>query len=249
MRVSLVRILALACLLLCACRNSSLNSTAKLDSNANDAAILVEREIANLPPFATKEPEKYSAKIVLAFKSAESENFIEQNYYVARDGANRRLDFELGKHQISDLQTIDGKHFIMLPKQKIYAEFAQSSIITNLPEDISLGHLLHTKPIGASYQKIGEEEIGGRKATKYKLDFGTVPEDANMRTETFVWADETLGLPIKTEIVGIENTAPNGAKSIIELREINNQPDAQIFTVPKDFRKVSFDEIQQIIRR
>lgn len=239
--------LAFVCLTLCACY-APVDFTAKTGANANSDNSKVE----NLPPFATKEPEKYSAKIVFASSFDQTaQNFVEQTYTIARDGANRRLDFESGEQQFSGLQIADGKRLILLPKQKVYAEIsaANEKVLSNQPDEFSLEHLLHAKPAGATFQRIGEEEFGGRQTVKYRLDFGGVKQAENARTQTFIWADESLGLPVKTEIIAVENNQPSGARNIIELREIKLEIDEKSFEIPKDFRKVSFSEIQQILRK
>ncbi|MEP6924441.1 MAG: hypothetical protein ABI954_08235, partial [Pyrinomonadaceae bacterium] len=236
-------------LLLSSCEKTPVDSSAK--PNPNQSSETLTDDNSKQPPFATKEPEKYSAKIVFAFRYDEAAaNFIEQTYFVARDGANRRLDFESGERDFSHLQTADGKQFILLTKQKVYAELnatkdnldekpgAKTDLknITNQSEDFSLERLLYTKPVGATFRRVGEEEILGRKTIKYNVAFETVQEGEKIRTETFVWADETLGLPIKTEVVAMENGSPSGAKNIIELREIKMEVDAKVFEIPKDFR-------------
>lgn len=234
--------------LLSACRSTTADITTNADVNSNSSTAIVES--SNLPPFATKEPEKYSAKIVFSFRFEETAaNFVEQIYLVARDGANRRLDFQIGENAIAKLQTADGKSFVLLPARKVYAEITAENSIPNFPDEFSLEQLLHTKPAGATFEKIGEEEITGRKTTKYKLDFGAVREVENARTETFVWADDTLGLPVKTEIIAMENNQPSGARNLVELREIKTEIEPQIFEIPKDFRKISVQEIQQILKK
>jgi outer membrane lipoprotein-sorting protein len=211
-------------------------------------------------PFATKEPEKYSAKIVFSFRYDEAAaNFIEQTYFVARDGNNRRLDFQSGERDFTRIQSGDGKQFVLLNKQKVYAELnapdgnlsikGDEKGVINQPDDFSLQNLLNTKPFGASFERVGEEEILNRKTTKYRLDFGAVAEAENARTETFVWADENLGLPVRTEVTALENGSATGARNITELREIKMEVDPKTFEIPKGFRKISFEEIRQILRK
>ena len=240
--------LAFASLILtAACQKSPLNFTAKSDQSGTE----IRREDFYAPPFATKEPEKYQAQIVFAFKSAEkSENSIEQTNFVARDGVNRRLDFEIGGKQISRLETADGKQIISLPKQKVYAEIASSdeNFIKNAPAESSLTHLLYAKPLGAKFEKIGTEEISGRQTTKYLIVFERINQIENVGTETIIWADENLSLPIKTEITALVDGKPNGAKSVVELREIKTEIDSQIFAVPSDYRKISPQEMREIIK-
>ncbi|MDQ4121276.1 MAG: hypothetical protein M3209_07510 [Acidobacteriota bacterium] len=205
------------------------------------------------PPFPSKEPEKYQAKIVFAFQWDEFQAAqIEQTAFVARDGLNRRLDFENGdKKQVSHLETADGKRYLLAPQRKIYAEISNSTsenfVGADAPEEYSLAHLLYAKPAGAKFQKIGEEMVNGKQLTKYQVDFGAVRGSENARTETAVWIDENLGLPVRTETASVVDQKPSGAKSIVELRDLKNEPDLDVFTIPAGFRRVSVKEIQEYL--
>jgi hypothetical protein len=236
----------LSLILTAGCQKSPLDFTAKSEQNGE-----IRREDFNAPPFATKEPQKYQARIVFIFKAEETgENTLEQTNFVARDGAYRRLDFEIGGKLISRLETADGKQIILLTKQKVYAEIAalDENFIKNAPAESSLEYLLYAKPFGAKFEKIGAEEIGGRQTTKYRIIFDRINQNENVGTETLIWADENLSLPVKTEIVALIDGKPNGAKSIVELREIKLEVDSQIFAVPADYRKISAGEMREIIR-
>jgi hypothetical protein len=232
-----------------ACQKNSGDFT----SNSNSIPAAASDElIERAPPFATKEPEKYSAKIVFVSQlSADTANSLEQNTFVARDRKNRRIDFEIGENKISYLQIADDKQFVSIVKRKIYSELTGSNekLFKNQPPEFSLDYLLYMKPIGATFERLDEEEVLGRQTTKYQLNYGTVKEAPQVRTETFVWADAKLGLPIKTEVLAIENGVPSGAKSTMELREINMEVDPAVFEIPKDFRKVSYQEIRQILQQ
>lgn len=241
-------------LLLFSCEKKSFEPAVNSLSN-QDAGGFADAA-SNQPPFATKEPEKYSAEIVFAFRYDETAaNFLEQTYFVARDGANRRLDFKSGAREFSRLQLVDGKQFILLAKQKLYAELnvsddkSEAQNFTNQPNDFSLNQLLYAKPIGATYVRVGEETVLNRQTTKYRLTFDAAAETPLVRTETFVWADANLGLPIKTEIIALENNQPTGAKNIIELREIKTEVDPNTFEIPADFRQTTFEEIRKILRQ
>jgi hypothetical protein len=239
------------CLLFAACGNSAANNASDNSTTANSVARPATVEDASLPPFSTKEPEKYQASIFFASRfDPEAANFVEQTYRVARDGANRRLDFEAGEQQYTKLQTADGKTYLLLPQKQVYAEMAVAGDVPNLPSEMSLGHLLHSKPVGATYERIGEEDLAGRKTVKYRVSFDAFRQAENARTTTFIWADETLGLPIKTEVSSVDDQGqPNGAKNIIELREIKTEVAPEVFAVPKDFRKISLPEAQQLLRK
>ncbi|HYP51105.1 MAG TPA: hypothetical protein VEQ34_09205, partial [Pyrinomonadaceae bacterium] len=232
----------------CGLGGSQLESTAQSNSTAEANENENYRQ-----PFQSKEPEKYQAKIVFAFKWDESDaESIEQTTFVARDGLNRRLDFEIGdKRQISSLETADGKRFLLVPQRKIYAEISEAAsenLFTAAPEEYSLAHLLYAKPPEAKFQKIGAETINGKQLTKYLVDFGAARQSENARTETAVWIDENLGLPVKTEITAIVDQKPSGAKSVVELRDFNYEPDALVFIVPANYRRISVKELQEIVK-
>jgi hypothetical protein len=228
------------------------NSSNPSNSNPNAFPDAADSLVERTPPFATKEPEKYSALIVFVSNlSANPADKLEQTTFVARDGTNRRIDFEIGKNAISHLQNGDNKQFVLLFSRKVYAEVTTSNekLLKNQPAEFSLNYLLYTKPIGANFEQIGPEEVLGRQTTKYRIDYGTVREAAEARTETFVWADEKLGLPIKTEIIAIENNSPSGARSVVELREIKTDVDSKVFEIPKDYRRISYQEMRQILQQ
>lgn len=232
-----------------ACQRTLSDST--INSAANASVATTNSDRADAPPFATKEPETYAAKIVFSAKySAGAANYLVQNYFIARAAGNRRLDFELGNTKVSHLQLANGKQFVIFPAQKVYAELKtpDEKFLTNQPAEFSLEHLLHTKPLGATFQRIGAEEVLGRQTVKYRLDFGAVRNAQDVRTETTVWADENLGLPIKTEVVAIENEQPDGARSTMELQEIKTDVEPNLFDVPKDFRPITFQEAREIMK-
>lgn len=225
--------------------SSTSNSSPNALPDASD--LLVDRA-----PFATKEPDKYSAQIVFVSNlSADPADKIEQTTFVARDGTNRRIDFEIGKNAISHVQTSNDKQFVLLSKLKVYAESISSDekLIKNQPPEFSLNYLLYTKPVGASFERLGAEEILGRQTTKYRVNYAAIREAGEARTETFVWADDNLGLPIKTEIIAFENNVPSGARSTVELREIKTEIDSKVFDIPKDYRQISYQEMRQILQQ
>ena len=245
-------------LLICACAANFSCRFIHADAKPNDADAPVSSDDANRnsPPFVTKEPEKFTAQIVFQSKLASNAaNLVEQTYFIARDAMNRRLDFELGKIKITNLQLSDKRQIILLPDKKVYTELAapdkntdEKMFVGESPE-LSLEQLLNAKPTGATFRKTGAEIINGRATTKYQLDYGAIREAPEARTETTVWVDETLGLPIKTEVVALENNQPNGAISTVELREIKPEVEPKTFEVPKDFRQITFAEMQKLINQ
>lgn len=239
-------------ILFSSCRQLNFYSNSGGNANSSYETVSGNAENPATSPILTKEPETFRAKFVFISKiDADDESPTEQTTEIFRAGAKRRIDFELGANlRVSRLQNAEGKEFIIISGKKIFAEIGgeNKNVAGGLPEDYTLEHLLHTKPESANYEKIGAETLNGKSVTKYRLNFGEVVGDANFTTETYLWVDETLGFPIKTEVVALEKGQPTNAKSTMEMREFMTEITPEIFEIPKDFKKVSITEINEILR-
>lgn len=214
------------------------------ESNANSAtpSQASTNDVRATPPFPTKEPERYQALMVtsgnLGASVPQLNALTNQQMLVARDGAKRRLDSEmmLGV-KITYLQLPSGR-YILYPAKKLYAEIntgagdgagAQSQV----PSDFAPDKLVKGAHAGARYEKLGTEEVNGRMTTKYRVTDGGATGAETQSTETIVWADESLGMPVK-----FETTSKDGAKYSMELRDIRQEVDPALFELPKDYERV-----------
>jgi hypothetical protein len=166
-----------------------------------------------------------------------------QQMFVARDGERRRVDSEmLPGVKISYLQLADAR-YVLLPSKKLYAEIKLGDMeglpnpAQGVPSDFAPDKLVKGTPTGAKYEKLGAEQINGRTTTKYRV---TVPESegATGGSETTVWVDESLGMPIK-----VESISKDGAKYSMEMRDIKLEADASLFELPGDYQKVEHREL------
>jgi hypothetical protein len=211
---------------------------------------------AKTPPFSTREPERYTATMVVTGSLGGDtpvipgvSNLLSREMKIARDGERRRVDYELiPGARMSDLQLPAG-HYMLLHSKKLYAEIkpgegsSLSGVAQNLPSDFSPDKLINETNTGANYEKLGTEEVGGRMTTKYRVTTrGKGTEASGMTTETIVWVDESLGMPVKSETTSTGETA-RGSKVTMEMRDIRQEVDASVFELPKDYKKVSSDEI------
>jgi hypothetical protein len=167
---------------------------------------------------------------------------------IARDGDKRRVDYELiPGSRMSDLQTPAG-HFMLLHSKKLYAEVKPgaagdlTAAARNLPSDFSPEKLINETNPGANYEKLGTETLNGRTVTKYRVTTTGKGEGRGLTTETLVWIDESLGMPVKSETVSTGEQA-RGSKVTMELRDIKQEVDQSLFELPKDYKKVSSEEI------
>src|SRR5258705_13129275 len=153
----------------------------------------------------------------------------------------REEDEAGGARRVVYLDLPDGQ-FVLLPEEKIYAELAddQRTDSPTQPLESSTERLLHIEPINTSYQKLGAELLNGRNSIKYRVIVNTSAPGSASNTETLIWIDETLGMPIKSE-----TSAADGSRTTTELSTVSLEVDNNLFQIPAGYEKVEQDRIRQ----
>ncbi|HET6668804.1 MAG TPA: hypothetical protein VFH15_01100 [Pyrinomonadaceae bacterium] len=219
----------------------------------NENAFTSNPDNSRVPPFPTREPETYQATRIVTF-SQSGPNNIESptqvrsgKVFLARDGIQRREEFEVGElGSIVFLENVNGR-FIILPQPKLYADanesngYEQSELQVDA-ELMSPDFLLHESNTATQYQKLGTEVIAGHTATKY----GVINPNSTGKNETFIWVDEILGMPIATQYNG--NNGDISTRVFMQLQNIRTEVDPRTFALPDGYRKVAVAEILAIIR-
>lgn len=207
---------------------------------------------SSTPPFATKEPERYQAvRIITSSEGGETALNGEagSRTLIARDGDRRREDYEAAAgEKISYLQLPEGI-YVLLPAKKLYAEVttamsgAEGATQASVPPDFSPDKLLNETRPESRYEKLGAEDLNGRATMKYRVVVsGKIGAAKEIKTESVVWVDESLGMPVKTETTSTDG-AGSWAKVTMELRDIKETIDAGMFELPTDYRKVEAREL------
>ncbi len=180
-------------------------------------------------PFATKEPDVYSAGLVVITGGSE------RKFAIVRDNTRLRIDFEVGTpaHRVfirtSELYLVD-------PLNKRFADISGADDPYFGPEFVmDLANQLLTAKIYSDF-----EEIGTRDGL---LVFRTVL-NGSTTSEVLVLFDKLLGMPVRQEFYSVE--AENRTMMYaVELRDFSTSIDAAAFEIPKDFRRVSRRELEQ----
>jgi hypothetical protein len=207
---------------------------------------------SSTPPFATKEPERYQAlRIVTSSNGPEATTAAgtqSSQTLIARDGERRREDYELAGEKFSRLELPDGI-YLLLPAKKLYAELKTgesdmgSEREMSVPQDFSPDRLLNETRPESLYEKLGAETLNGRATVKYRVTVrGKTGAAREVTTESIVWIDESLGMPVKSETTSKGGSA-SGARMTMELRDIKETVDAGLFDLPQDYRKVEAREL------
>ena len=217
----------------------SCRSQSNLTGNENATADTV---VSSTPPFQTKEPDRYRAIRNVTVVAANGQTVTTKNL-IARDGELRRAESQVASKTIAYLETSEGK-FVLLPDEKIYAEITlDTSLPTNQDPDAlerSPEGLLHADTGTTTYQKLGKEAIGQRGTDKYRVVVNAPSAASVSVSETLIWIDEALKMPIKSE-----TKSADGTRVLMELSDISIKVDNVLFQIPKDYRKVTFIEFRK----
>lgn len=130
--------------------------------------------------------------------------------------------------------------FVLLPAEKLYADLTDESTINADSPEVSPEGLLHEDVTNTSYQKLGTEEIAGRNTNKYRIVVNNSAAPNVSQSETVMWIDEALHMPVRSE-----TKSADGTRVTMELSEIKLDVDKDLFKVPKDYQKLTFSELRK----
>jgi hypothetical protein len=203
----------------------------------------------------TREPEKYRATLVFSAETEGGEKTIgipTLSADVARNGKDRRISFKLPDgSQLIYLDAAD-KHYIIVPNRKQYAELTSEATGVELQKLMTPGQLVTYLSKQKGYERVGEEQLNGRTAEKYRYAAAAKTGTAagNVRAETFVYVDKETGLPLRSELFTEASGNVEGIKGgrvVAEMRDIQTDVNPADFEVPAGMNKVSTDQIRQQI--
>ena len=198
--------------------------------------------VSSTPPFNTKEPDRYRAIRNVTVVAANGQAVTTKNL-IAHDGELRRAESQVASKTIAYLETPEGR-FVLLPAEKIYAEVTPGSDLPTNDDDDALERspegLLHAETGSTSYQTLGKEAIGGRNTDKYRVLVNAASVGNVSVSETLIWIDDVLRMPIKSE-----TKSADGTRVSMELSDISVEVDNVLFQIPKDYQKVTFIEFRK----
>jgi hypothetical protein len=210
------------------------------ETAAPSATPFVPGEMKSEIPFSTKEPEIYQAEIISqTFYNGET---LERKVFTARNGEKRLTVFDAGKkNEIARLETGAGAALSLYREKKIYAESANNPAVSgDAASDFLTTEWLNQKTT-AAFENLGAEN----DLTKYRVKLG---DAENQNSEILIYVDEQIKLPVRQEFY----SASGEQKTLtftVELKNFKTEADEKLFELPKDFRKVTPKEFQEILRQ
>ena len=202
----LISLLTIALLTLggSACQKTDTNTNTNVTANANTTPANAN---ANLSPatasvIATREPEKYRATLALSAETEGGQKTIgipTLSAEVARNGADHRVSFKLPDG--SDLIYLeqDGKHIVIAPGRKQYAELTPEATGFQLQNLMTPGQIVSYIEKLKGVERVGDDTLNGRTADKYRYaaTTNTSTSAGQVNTEAFVYVDKETGLPLR----------------------------------------------------
>jgi len=233
---------------------SNANANTNANNNANTATANTNSNAApeSLTVIAAREPERYSATLVLSAETAGGEKTIgipTLSAEVGRNGADRRVAFKLPDG--SDLIYIDhdNHHYAILPARKQYAELTPEAIGFQLQKLMTPGQIVSYLQNLKGIERVGEESLNGRTTEKYRYS-KTVQTDTQageVKNDAYVYIDKDTGLPLRSELFAEASGEVKGVKSakiVAEMRDVNTNVDLTNFEVPAGYTKIPPEQIR-----
>lgn len=212
------------------------------NSNAANPTPFTAQEIPSEIPFSSREPEIFQCEIIVSnFIDGEKQ---ERKTFVARSGNRRLTIFAAGeKTEVAFLQAGEDGAFSISQEKKVYTENAAGRALPasggeNFNDFLTVAWL--NSKASAAFENLGAEN---------GFDKFRVRLNDSEASEILIYVDENLKIPVKQEFysrAGSEKTLLYA----VELKNFQLQTDDKFFELPpKDFRKVSREEFDKVVRQ
>jgi len=230
-------------------------NTTNINTNINTNTSVANVNTNAAPPstLAAREPDTYRATLVFTAETEGGEKTVgipTLSAEVARSGEDRRVSFKLPDG--SDLIYLDhaGAHYAILPARKQYAELTPAATGFQLHKLMTPGQLVSYLDRLQGIQPVGDENVNGRAAQKYRYarTENTKTSAGEVHTESFIYVDKETGLPLRAELFGEASgnvQGVKGAKIVAEMRDITTNVAPSLFEVPSTgYSKVSEQQVR-----
>jgi hypothetical protein len=225
--------------------NTNINTNANTNVNANPSGANVNAATAP-STIAAREPETYKGTIVFTAQTEGGDRAVgipPLSAEVAKNGADRRLSFKLPDG--SDLVYLErgGVQYGIAPARRQYAELTPEATGFQLHRLMTPGQLVAHLDRLQGIEFVGEEQLAGRTALKYRYARTAQTQTAagEVKTESFVYIDKDTGLPLRAELFSEASGNVQGVKGanvVAEMRDITTNVDPSLFEIPTGFNKV-----------
>ncbi len=201
----------------------------------------------------TKEPDKYSATVVVEAASAGQQQAAgKTEIKVARNGSDRRYSIDTRLPGVGEIIFLDkaDKRYLILPARKQYAELTSELTGFDVGRSLTPGQLVAYLERQQGVTRVGEEMLDGRMTTKYRLAGAaqTGTQAGSVQGESFVYVDKETGLPLRIEGFGQSSgnvQGVSGGRLIAKMNDLKTEVDAAQFELPQGFTLITQEQLKQ----
>lgn len=232
--------------------NTNANVSNSLTNTANSNA--ANANTVSSVTVETKEPEQYSAMVALKMEATGENNTAQLpaiGANVARNGADRRMEFTLPTGEKIVYLDKNGTNYAIFPNRKQYAELNQESLGFEVRRLLMPEQIVNQVKAMQGVQRVGEENVNGRAVVKYAYSgtANTQTQAGNVATESFILIDKETGLPLRSETVSQSQTGGNvqgykGMRFVTDMSDVKTTVDPTLFNPPTDFQKIDAEQVK-----
>jgi hypothetical protein len=201
----------------------------------------------------TKEPEKYSATVVVEAASAGQQQAAgKTEIKVARNGSDRRYSIDTRLPGVGEIIFLDkaDKRYLILPARKQYAELTSELTGFDVGRSLTPGQLVAYLEKQQGVTRVGDETLDGRMTTKYRLAGAaqTGTQAGSVQGESFVYVDKETGLPLRIEGFGQSSgnvQGVSGGRLVARMSDLKTEVDPTQFELPQGFTLITQEQLRQ----
>lgn len=227
--------------------NTNTNLNANVNTNTNSS------NTNSMSGINTNEPDQYQATVTLKFETSGTNAVATPplSAEVARNGADRRMEFAFAGGEKFIYLTKDGKQYLMSPNRKQIAELNKESLGFDVRNLMTPEQIVNQVKTLKGVEMVGEEKVDGRDAIKYRYGSTTDTQTkaGQVTTESFILVDKATGLPLRSVTDAASNSSNvqgvSGLKFITEINNIRETAEPALFDKPADYKEVQPEEIRQ----
>lgn len=217
------------------------------NSNANSST-------TSTSTIETKEPDQYQAKVDLKFEAVgeqQSTQLPAIGAIVARNGADRRMEFSLPNGEKVVYLDKGDTHYLILPTRSQYAELNKEALGFEVRGMLMPEKIVNQVKSMKGVELVGEENLNGRQVLRYRYGASadTKTKAGTVETQSFIIVDKETGLPLRSETLSQSQSGANvqgykGLKFVTEMSDVKTSAPAEIFEVPKGFAKIDQEQVK-----
>lgn len=237
--------------------NTNLSNNQALNGNLSGANNSISSNANSMPinqsaAIDTKEPEQYQATVSLRFTASGAQNVATPpiKAEVARNGADRRMEFVMPNGEKLIYLDRAGKQLVISPNRKQYAELTKDALGFEVRQLLLPEQIVNQVKQLKGVERVGEEKLDGRDVVKYRYGAttNTQTQAGAVATESVILVDKETGLPLRSETVSQSQgnvQGISGISAVTEMSNIRTVADAALFNEPTDLQKVEPEQIRQ----